>query len=127
MTSEYYSIINGVRQGGVLSPQLFAIYMGYLSVCLTQCNAGCHLNETLLIMVCMLMISVLWREAQLLYKKMLNLCYEFSQFNDTIFNSIKSQCLVFKQSRFKLYCPAVYLNGNIIDFVEKKIFRIYVY
>ena len=46
MTSEYYSIINGVRQGGVLSPQLFAIYMDYLSVCLTQCNAGCHLNET---------------------------------------------------------------------------------
>ena len=45
-TSEYYSIINGVRQGGVLSPQLFAIYMDDLSVCLTQCKAACHLNET---------------------------------------------------------------------------------
>ena len=45
-TSEYVSIINGVRQGGVLSPQLFAIYMDDLSVCLTQCKAGCHLNET---------------------------------------------------------------------------------
>ena len=45
-TSEYFSIINGVRQGGVLSPQLFAIYMNDLSVCLTQCKAGCHLNET---------------------------------------------------------------------------------
>ena len=43
-TSEYLSIINGVRQGGVLSPQLFAIYMDDLSVCLTQCKAGCHLN-----------------------------------------------------------------------------------
>ena len=27
--------------------------------------------------------------------------------------------MVFKQNRFKLYCPAVYLNGNIIDYVEK--------
>ena len=34
-TSEHFSIINGVRQGGVLLPQLFAIYMNDLSVCLT--------------------------------------------------------------------------------------------
>ena len=44
-TPEYFSIINGVRQGGVLSPQLFAIYMDDLLL-LTQCKAGCHLNES---------------------------------------------------------------------------------
>ena len=33
-TSEYFIIINGMRQGGGLSPQLFAIYMNHLSVCL---------------------------------------------------------------------------------------------
>ena len=54
-----------------------------------------------------------------LQKKMLNLCYEFSQSNNIIFNPIKSQCIVFKPNRFKLYCPAVYLNRNIIDYVEK--------
>ena len=27
--------------------------------------------------------------------------------------------MVFKPNRFKLYCSAVYLNGNIIDYVEK--------
>ena len=32
---------------------------------------------------------------------------------------IKSQCMVFKPNRFKLYCPAVYLNRNIIDYVEE--------
>ena len=26
--------------------------------------------------------------------------------------------MVFKQNRFKLYCPAVYLNGNITNYVE---------
>ena len=37
-----------MRQDGVLSPQLFAIYMDDLSVCLPQCTskAGCHLNQT---------------------------------------------------------------------------------
>ena len=27
--------------------------------------------------------------------------------------------MVFKPNRFKLYCPTVYLNGNIIEFVAK--------
>ena len=40
-------------------------------------------------------------------------------FDDIIFNPIKSQYMVFKPNRFKLYFPAVYLNGNIIDYVEK--------
>ena len=50
---------------------------------------------------------------------MLNLGYEFSQSNDIIFNPIKSQCMVFKPNRFKMYCPAVYLNGNMTNYVEK--------
>ena len=47
-------------------------------------------------------------------QKILNLCYEFSQSNDNIFNPIKSQCMVFKPNQFKLY-----LNGITIDYVEK--------
>ena len=27
--------------------------------------------------------------------------------------------MAFKPNRFKLYCPAVYLDGNIINYVEK--------
>ena len=51
--------------------------------------------------------------------KMLNLCNEFSQSNDIIFNPIKSQCMVFKPNLFKLDCLGVYLNGNIINYVKK--------
>ena len=59
-----------VRQGGVLSPQLFAIYMDDLSVCLTQCKAGCHLNETVTNHVMYADdICLIWRQAQLLYRK----------------------------------------------------------
>ena len=112
-TSEYFSIINGVRQGGVLSPQLFAIYMNDLSVCLTQCKAGCHLSKTVTnhVMfaddICLMAPN---GASAIALQKMRNLCYEFSLSNDIIFNPIKSQCMVFKPNRFKLYCPAVYLN-----------------
>ena len=42
------------------------------------------------------------------------LCYEFSQSTDIMLNPIKSQCMIYKPNRYKLYCPAVYLNVNII-------------
>ena len=108
-----------MRQSSVLSPQLFAIYMNDLSVCLTQCKAGCHLNETVTNHVMYADNICLMAPSAIALQKMLNLCYEFSLSNDIIFNPIKSQYMVFKPNRFKLYCPAVYLNGNIIDYVEK--------
>ena len=35
--------------------------------------------------------------------------------------------LVFKPNQFKLYFPAVYLTGNIIDYVEKTKYLRYIY
>ena len=120
-TSEYFSIINGVRQGGVLSHQLFAIYMDDLSVCLTQCKAGYHPNDTIANHVIHVYADdiCLMAPSAIAVQKCLNLCCEFIQSNDITLNPIKSQCMVFKPNRFKLYYPAVYLNGNIIDYVEK--------
>ena len=114
-----FSIINRVRQDGVLLPQLFAIYMDDLSVCLTQCKAGCHLNETVTNHVMYADDICLMAPSAIALQNMLNLSYEFSQSNDIISNPIKSQCMVSKPNRLKLYCPAVYLNGNIRDYVEK--------
>ena len=45
MTSCFFSVSNGVRQGGILSPYLFAIYMDDLSVTLNNAKVGCHTNN----------------------------------------------------------------------------------
>ena len=87
-TSEYFSIINGVRQGGILSPQLFAIYMDDLSVCLTQSKAGCHLNETVINHVMYADDICLMAPSAIALQEMLNMSYEFSQSNNIIFNPI---------------------------------------
>ena len=96
-TSEYFSIINGVRQGGVLLPQLFAIYMDDLSVCVTQC----HLNETVTNHVMCADDICLMEPSAIALQKILNLCYEFSQSSDIIVNPITSQFMVFKPNRLK--------------------------
>ena len=43
--SHYFTICNGVRQGGILSPRLFAIYVNQLTDRLLSCNAGCYIND----------------------------------------------------------------------------------
>ena len=52
-------------------------------------------------------------------RKVPNLCYKFSQSIDIIF-LLTLNVWYLQQNRFKLYCPAVYLNGNI-NHVEKNI------
>ena len=40
ITSDYFNVLNGVHQGGVLSPKLFAIYINDLSSKLALCKSG---------------------------------------------------------------------------------------
>ena len=42
--SKYVSVSNGVKQGGVLSPTLFSIYIDKLLLKLKESGYGCHLN-----------------------------------------------------------------------------------
>ena len=43
--SAYFNVFNGVRQGGVLSPKLFAIYVDDLSQNLAMCKSGCYIDD----------------------------------------------------------------------------------
>ena len=45
INSAYFNVSNGVRQGGVLSPKLFAIYVDDLSFELTLCKSWSYIND----------------------------------------------------------------------------------
>ena len=40
----FFSVSNGVKQGGVLSPLLFSLYLDQLLVALRELVLGCHMN-----------------------------------------------------------------------------------
>ena len=46
--SAKFKVANGVRQGGILSPYLFNVYVDELSEELKKCNVGCNLNGHLI-------------------------------------------------------------------------------
>ena len=43
--SEYFCVTNGVRQGGLLSPLLYNVYVDSLSFKLNSIAAGCYINN----------------------------------------------------------------------------------
>ena len=44
VVSEGFTASNGVRQGGILSPVLFIVYMDDLSTVLNESQTGCNIN-----------------------------------------------------------------------------------
>ena len=46
--SSPFRVSNGVRQGGILSPYLFNVYMDDLSRLLNCCNTGCMSGDTII-------------------------------------------------------------------------------
>ena len=45
IVSDYFLAINGVKQGGVLSPVLFCLYIEGLLVALSKAGVGCYIGE----------------------------------------------------------------------------------
>ena len=45
VNSAHLNVSNGVRQGWVLSPKLFAIYVDDLSYEPTLCKSGCYIDD----------------------------------------------------------------------------------
>ena len=117
-SSTYFNVSNGVRQGGVLSPKMFAIYIDDLSLDLATCTSGCYIDDQCMnhVMyaddICPLAPSAIGLQ------RMLDVCLDFSIRNDIKFNPIKSVCIVFKPKSSKLYCPNVKLDCDTLEYIS---------
>ena len=43
--SDYFYVSNGVRQGGILSPKLYSVYVDDFSDYLVKSQIGCHIDN----------------------------------------------------------------------------------
>ena len=106
------TLLNGVRQGGVLSPKLFAIYIDDLSNELALCKYGCYINEQCMDHVVYANDICLLSPSAIGLQQMFDVCFNFSICNDIIFNPVKSVCVAFQSKRSKLFCPNVTLDNS---------------
>ena len=106
----FFTVSNGVRQGGILSPWLFAVYVDDISKQLSDARSGCFIVHWCINHVMYADDICLLAPSALGLQKFLEMYYDFSQDNAIIFISLKSVYIVFRSKRYKLFCPPVYLH-----------------
>ena len=109
--STYFTTFNGVRQGGILSPSLFAVYMDELSSLLNTSRIGCHINDVCINHVFYADNLCLMAPCVIALQKLINVCYQYSNEIDLNFNATKFFCIAFTLKYYKLLLPSLFINS----------------
>ena len=115
LISLFFTISNGVRQGGILSPVLFSIYMDNLSVLLSQSGIGCHIEG-----LCINHADdlCLMAPCAIALQELINMCFKYSIDIDLNFNALKSYCVAFLPKLYKLALPGLHINSMPISYTD---------
>ena len=119
--SDYFIASNGVKQGGVISPCLFCVYIDQLLIDLKEKGIGCFLGSKYVGAIAYADDLTLLSPSVSALKEMVDLCSEFAQQFDLQFNSSKSQLIGFSCSNKEVKDPGIMLNGHKIEMVDEVI------
>ena len=93
--SDEFSVFNGVKQGGVISPILFCVYMDGLLTELLSSNVGCFMGRVYAGVFMFADDLKLLAPSVYALDIMLNICKNYASRFDVMFND-KSQLIIFK-------------------------------
>ena len=99
--SKSFHVSNGVRQGGILSPYLFSLYMDDLSSSLNNIYAGCKLSTRIINHLFYADDLVLFCPSHDGLQDLLSTCEDYAKNHDILFNTRKSVVLIRRNSMLK--------------------------
>ena len=115
--SASFTVLNGVKQGGVLSPLLFNIYLDVLLTRLKVKGLGCHIGNVFMGSFAyaddvVLLSPTLWS-----LKQMLTVCAEYSKDYNIDFNASKTKLIIFGRKHLD---ANIVFQGNVISQVQSE-------
>jgi hypothetical protein len=93
--SDYFKVNSGVRQGSILSPALFNLYINQLIVDLRLCSSGCHVNNCFIGCIFYADDILLMSATVAGLQELLNVCDQSVADLQLKFNCSKSFCIAF--------------------------------
>ena len=86
--TDYFSAVNGVKQGAVLSPVLFCVYLDGLLIMLSKAGVGCFIGCTFVGALAYADDIVLTAPTATAMRKLLKVCDNYAQEYCISFNAI---------------------------------------
>ena len=118
--SDSFYCTNGVRQGGILSPFLFNLYVDDLSARLRSVKCGCYVNNECMNHLFYADDAVLLAPTAGALQVLINICENFAYDNDVTYNFKKSFCTAFMPNILnKLHVPTLYLGSDVLKFISE--------
>ena len=116
--SDSFTVSNGVRQGGILSPILFNMFVNDLSLRLNDSGVGCCMNNVFINHVNYADDSVLIAPSPTALQTLIKVCEVFARENDMCYNIKKTVCMCFRPKQFRSLCtPDIFLNNMKLQWV----------
>ena len=115
--SDNFEVMNGVKQGGVLSPVLFCIYIDELFDMLAKTGVGCHIGMRYFGMVAYADDIVLLCPSVAALQVLLETCQKFAAGHDVKFSPAKSVCIRFGHNNN--INPVITLDGVQIPWASQ--------
>ena len=112
--SESFRVFTGVRQGGVLSPHLFSIYIDDLIVKLRSLKNGCHIADVFLACLVYADDIVLLAPCRSAMQLLLNTCEDYGFSWCLTYNPSKTKVMIFGKGS---NTPSLYMYGNSLEYV----------
>jgi len=116
--SSWFQILAGVRQGGILSPVLFAVYMDPLIARLRSLGLGCRVLDEFFGCLFYADDILLMVHSNHSMQLILNVCDKFAEEFDMRFNGSKSVAMRVG-NRYNENCAALQLAGKDIVYVSE--------
>ena len=119
--SNGFKVSNGVRQGGVLSPILFNIYLDDLSRTLNRSYNGCRLNGVSMNHLIYADDMVLLAPSPDALQSLLDICNQYASEHCIKYNSRKTVCMTILPKWLKSFSvPDFKLNGSKLKTVKQQ-------
>jgi len=116
--SSFFKLDCGIRQGGVLSPHLFAIYIDSLIDKVKSCHVGCYVNWTCISILLYADDILLLAPSVTALQRLLFVCESELQAIDMTINTGKSACMRIGP-RFNVQCDNIAtIDGHEIIWVN---------
>ena len=111
-------MVNGVRQGGILSPILFTVYIDELLQRLSKLGVGCHWRGLFAGCLCYADDLALLAPSAHALRRMLQICSDFAMERNLMFNAGKTQLICFRRHKSVVVNDCIEFCGQKLNFSD---------